>query len=321
MFVNLMKTYGGLNKLNEMKKVSFDSVAETLYKNGYKETQLPYTYLDGSLEVVSFTKNGFGVNVWVYPKPDFVAFLETLDEGDEYAVKYENYYVSQIHLESPICNVAGFCDGDTSGITLVEEPGGYVKHSLSLFEYCLSLQTTNLLSHELMIMEKRVEHLKWAKEHLIPLLEKWDYHAEFDTFFNVDKPLDSSNQYIEFVHYNDGVVYIDTDALTGELSIKADGVDITKKIYSCCLNENGIKQVFIDDVWVNSGLRYSYLYNDDPKDTKETYKYVMDLMENIREIDSGYIHANKNLEIREDIVPDRDRYVLDAYIERTKGVN
>ena len=143
--------------------------AELLYKNEYKESFAPYTFLDGNLEIVEFIKNGYHINLYVVATKEFSDYLSSLPLGTEYKVEYENYNVESAFIESPICNVSNFHDGSTDGIELVSEPNEYNKHTLKLFELCLNFQKTNLLEHELFIMSRRQEHLMWAKENLIPI--------------------------------------------------------------------------------------------------------------------------------------------------------
>lgn len=102
--------------------------ADFLYKNEYKENIAPFTFLDGRLEIVEFIKNDFLIRLYTEETEEFSDYLQSLQPGTEYQVEYENYIVRSAFIESPICNISGFTDGSTDGITLASEPNSYVKH-------------------------------------------------------------------------------------------------------------------------------------------------------------------------------------------------
>lgn len=289
-----------------MNMKTLNEFADLLHSKGYKEEIAPYQFLCGDLEIVSFEKDNYTIGLWVYPTDEFRAYLDTLEDGTEYQIDYNNYIVSSCHIESPICNVAGFTDGDTSGITLVEEPDYYNKHTLDLFEYCLSLQTTDLLFHELKIMENRIEQLKWAKENLIPVLNKYDYTAEFDAFFNTENERDSSDQWIDFKHHNGGSLRLGTDCLTGKPDIWADGNDITDKIYGKTSEE--VYDILLNEIWKKDELSYGYIYNDDPKETVDTCLNVRAMWFAIR----GYGRDDVDFSV----IPDRFAKDVERYKEK-----
>ena len=191
--------------------IKLKEYADFLYENGYKENFAPFTFLNGSLEIVEFIKNDFIVRLYVEATREFSEFLESLEPGTEYKVEYENYNVKSAFIESPICNVSNFLDGTTDGIELVSEPNAYNRHTLDLFELCIGFQKVNLLEHELFIMSRRQEHLAWAKDNLIPILEKYDYYVDYDSFFDTKEERCSSNIRIDFKHPNRADLVIEVD--------------------------------------------------------------------------------------------------------------
>lgn len=279
------------------------SYANLLYKKGYKETKAPYQYLCGALEIVEFHKGGYHVWLYVYPTPSFEKWLDNY-EG-EYEVDYKNYYVSGAKIESPLCNIAGFTDGDTSCIQLNEEPDEYVKHGLDLFEYCLSLQTPNLLKHELKIMRKRIKHLEWAEKNLVPILEKYDYTAEYDSFFNTENERDSSNQWITFHHRNGfwGGVTIETDSLTGDILIIADGVDVSE-MYGKDRDE--VFATMLEKVWKENDVEYGYIFSGDPKECVDSSAEIRCLWQSIS-------NRKPDGRINFDIIPERYNKDIERY--------
>ena len=282
---------------------TLQSFVDILYRNGYKETRAPYQYLCGALEIVEFHKGGYSVWIYVYPTPEFEKWLEGY-EG-EYEVDYKNYCVSAVKIESPLCNIAGFTDGDTSCIQLEEEPNDYVKHGLDLFEYCLSLQTTNLLKHELKIMKCRIEHLEWAGKNLVPVLEKYDYSAEYDSFFNTENDRDSSNQWITFKHKNSlrGLVTIETDALTGDINIVADGINVSDMYGK---NQDEAFDTMLEKVWKENDVEYGYIFSGDPKETVDSASEVRCLWTAIR-------YKERDDTINFDLIPERYSKDIETY--------
>ena len=258
--------------------------AEFLYSKGYSETVMPYTLVDGALEIVDFVREGFHVNLYLEETEEFHKYLESLEPGTEYNINYENYSVRLAFIESPICNVANFHDGSTDGIELSIEPTSYNRHTLDLFEQCIGYQKINLLEHELFIMSRRQEQLAWAKENLVPLLEKYDYVIDFDSFFDTKNELLSSNQRISFRHHNHSEIEFETDCITGQPIIWSDAesgtgvIDITDKLYGKNIDE--VYNVLMEEVWKKDEDKFGYIYNNDPHETVDTFSEVCLLKEN-----------------------------------------
>lgn len=285
--------------------------ADFLYSKGYHETVGAYTFLDGALEVVDFVREGFRVNLYVEETEEFHKYLESLEPGTEYDINYENYIVSSAFIESPICNVANFYDGSTDGIELSIDPTAYNRHTLDLFEQCIGYQKVNLLEHELFIMSRRQEHLSWAKENLVPLLEKYDYVIDFDSFFDTKNEMPSSNQRISFKHHNHSEIDFETDCITGQLFIWTDAVpgegviDLADKLYGKNINE--VYNVLLEEVWKKNEDRFGYIYNNDPHETVDTYSEVWLLHDSL--------HYNEKKDINLDIIPKRYESLIGEYMK------
>lgn len=283
--------------------------AEFLYSKGYKETELPYEFLDSSLQIVSFEKGDWYINLHVQETEEFSKFLESLEEGTEYEIDYKNYVVCGAFLKSPICNVSNFYDGSTEGIELVAEPNQYNKHTLDIFEPCVDLQSTNLLNHDLFIMTCRQEQLKWAKDNLIPVLERYDYACEYDSFFSTEEGRSSSNIRIDFKHPNGASLTIETDCLTGKPIIWSsvnvlDGYsDLTSELYG--KSEGEVFDILFEKVWEKHPLRFGYIYNNDPQETVKTFQAVMTLMDCIEHKEKASIDLN--------LIPERYKYLVEEY--------
>lgn len=282
---------------------------DLLYKNGYKENFAPYTFVDGHLEIVEFIKNDYHINLYVVETKEFSDYLSSLLPGTEYQVEYENYNVKSAFIESPICNVSNFLDGSTDGIELVSEPNAYNKHTLELFELCLNFQKTNLLEHELFIMSHRQEHLTWAKYNLIPILEKWDFYVDYDSFFDTKEERCSSNIRIDFKHPNRADFVVEIDCLTGKPIIWADinshngTIELTDKIYGKNLDE--VADILLEEILKKDELKFGYIYNNDPQETINTYKEVFTLMD--------CLHYSEKKDIDFNIIPKRYNKLIEDY--------
>ena len=284
--------------------------ADFLYKNEYKENFAPFTFLDSNLEIVEFIKNDYRINLYVQETKEFSDYLASLAPGTEYQVEYENYIVKSAFIESPICNVSNFLDGTTDGIELVSEPNAYNHHTLDLFELCINFQKTNLLEHELFIMSRRIEHLAWAKDSLIPILEKWDFYVDYDSFFDTKEGRCSSNIRIDFKHPNRADFVIEVDCLTGQPIIWADinsangTIHLTEEIYGKNLNE--VSDILLEKLLKQDELKFGYLYNNDPHETIETYREVLNLIDSLH-------YKEKRKDINFDVIPERYNKLREDY--------
>lgn len=282
--------------------------ADFLYKNGYKENFAPYTFLDGELEIVEFIKNDYHINLYVIKTEEFSNYLASLPPGTEYELKYENYIVNSAFIESPICNVPDFLSGEVEGIQLNLKPNDYNKHTLDLFELCIGFQKTNLLEHELFIMSRRQEHLIWAKDNLIPVLEKHDYYITFDSFFDIKKERNSSNIEITFKHPNNAEFVFEIDCLTGEPIIWSNInsgtlTNLADKIYN--KNKEDVYNILLEEVWKKDDLKFGYIYNNDPHETVDTWKEVYSLLD--------CLHYKEKRDINFDIIPKRYNHLVEEY--------
>lgn len=256
--------------------------SEFLFKNNYEEDECPYTFLDGHLEMVDFIKKGsnFYIRLKVIETTEFSDYLQSLEIGTTYEVNYENYIVVGAFIEAPICNVSDFITGKTNGIQLVDKPCDYNYHTLDLFEFCIGFQKINLVEHELFIMSRRLEQLKWANEVLIPILEKYDYQVSYDVFFNTNQEdRNNSNPRIDLTHTNGEQLVLEIDCLTGKSIIwhttLTKVIDLSDLIYE--KNSAEVFNILLEEIWKKDGNKYGYIYNNDPHETVDTYHEVGEL--------------------------------------------
>ena len=283
--------------------------ADFLYGNGYKENFAPFTFLNGELEIVEFIKNNFHINLYVESTKEFSDYLASLQPGTEYQIEYKNYNVVSAFIESPICNVSDFLTGKTDGIQLVSEPVANNRHTLDLFELCIGFQKVNLLEHELFIMSNRQKHLAWAKDNLVPILEKYDYCIVYDSYFDTKEKRRSSNIRIDFTHPNRADFVIEVDCLTGKpviwtnINLKNGSINLTDKIYG--KSREDVYSVLLEEVWKKDDLKFGYIYNNNPHETLDTYIEVCSLLDCLR--------YKKKQDINFDVVPERYNYLVEEY--------
>lgn len=194
---------------------------------------------------------------------------------------------------------------------MVSKTNDYITHThtLDLFELCINFQKTNLLEHELFIMSRRIEHLAWAKDNLIPILEKYDFYADYDTFFDTKTKKLSSNIRIDFKHPNRADFIIEVDCLTGEPIIwgsvdSVNGtVNLTDKIYG--KNSNDVFNILLEEFFKKDEHRFGYIYNNDTHETIETYREVFNLM--------ICLERGEKRDINFDIIPKRYEKLIEKY--------
>jgi len=283
--------------------------SDFLVSKGYCETSLSQTYLSGRLEIVDFIKNGFCINLYVNETKELSDYLDTLEPGTEYQVDYNNYIVVGARIESPICNVADFLTGETKEIQLVSKPNSYNHHTLDLFEKCIEFQKTNLLEHELFIMSKRKEQLEWATKNLIPILEKYNYYVDYDSFFDTTHQKCSSNIRIDFKHPNNNELTIEMDCITGESIIWADinstdGCIDLPELYGKSKDE--VFNILLEKVWKKDELRFGYIYNNNAHYTIDTYYSVLTLFDCLH-------YKEKRNDIDFDSIPEKYNDLIEDY--------
>ena len=214
-------------------------------------------------------------------------------------------------IESPICNISDFLTGKTDGIRLVSEPDGYNRHTLDLFELCIGFQKVNLLEHELFIMSNRLKHLAWAKDNLVPVLEKYDYYIVYDSYFDTTDERYSSNIRIDFKHPNNAELTIEVDCLTGKpviwsnINSKNGCIDLADKIYG--KNKEDVYNILLEEVWKKDDLKFGYIYNNDPHETINTQREVYCLLDCLRDKKIYYDDINF------DIIPKRYNHLVEEY--------
>lgn len=246
-----------------------DEFINYLKKEGYEDKY--FDCMDGYLLNVDCFYQNKKITFFVEPTKDFEKFIKEKIEKEgefEYEIDYKNYLVKSISIESTITFSRTI--GQIILISNPNEEESRYKHGFEYFEKCVQLQKVGMVDHELFILEKHVEHLKWAKEVLIPLLEKADYVIDFSSIFDLRDQRINSNLKIIFKHYNDefyldDTMYIETDCLSGEC-LFPNNIDIYGK------TKKEVWNILVEEFWKKAKFpkRYSYLYTEG--ETKETFK-------------------------------------------------
>lgn len=193
----------------------------------------------------------------------------------EYDIDYKNYIVKAISMELPI---TAYDAEESETVYLTSNKNEYHQHGLDLLEKCVYLQKHGFIEHEMFISQKHIEHLKWAKDVLIPVLEKADYTIEYSSVFDISHMKCDSNLTILFKHYNDKnfieqPMYMGTDCLTGEC-VFPNNMQLFGK------GKEEVWNILVEELWKKANItkRFSYLYTEG--ETKETFsQYLLNFKE------------------------------------------
>ena len=254
----------------EMK--TLDEFDRYLKERGYKESQVPYSYVDTVLCSVDYEKDEYFVVLYVSGTEKF---WEELKENGTKDFSPSDYEVTAIFIQSPITNIADFCTNKREGIQLVNKvtSDSWIKHDFSLLEYCLGLQKIDLVSHEKKILGCHLKNLEYLEKYK-KFLEDHDYKVYYSSIFDVSEECerDSSDLSLKFRHYSGKLISFETDCLTGVLKLddKPIGTDQDLGKY---LEEN---------YWINKKTgkpndEYNYFY--DPEETKESYSETVEFLQ------------------------------------------
>lgn len=213
---------------------------------------------------------------------DYLVSYTYIKDGREVTLDLESGIVNYIFIESNITNeifpVLGV--DFKKGILLTNNPKREERHTLDLFEKCLEINE-NLFEHKLFILKNHAKNLTILQKTIIPILSKFDYTVEIN---NVE------DLFVLFRHYNGDFITAETDILTGKL-IFSKNLDLLDK------SEQEIYSELFNKIWKLNESMYSYLYSNDPKNTKDSHREIQKLYTGIRE-DIWY-------DINTDILPDK----------------
>lgn len=249
---------------------------EYLEKEGYKVEY--FDSVDGYLLNVDCFYQNKKITFNVDHTEEFQKFLKSKIKENgkfEYDIDYKNYLVKAISIECTITSEPNYFNKEVGNIYLISNPNkdSYHQHGFDLFEKCVQLQKNGVIEHEIFIMEKHIEHLRWAKEVLIPVLEKADYITDYSSTFDLSDRRYNSDLIIIFKHYNDQnfddkELYMKTDCLTGEC-LFPDNLNLFGK------NKEEVWEILVEEFWKKAIFpkRFSYLYTEG--ETIETFKNFM----------------------------------------------
>lgn len=258
-----------------------------LKKEGYEDKYQDF-YFGELVGVDLYYKNDKDklITLRVNATEEFFNYLgEKAKEGEfEYDIDYKNYEVVGIIIKSTITSESGYLDKSIGNIYLNNNitDKSYYTHSFEHFEKCVQLQKLGLVEHEIFIMEKHLRHLKWAKEVLIPLLEKSDYTIEYSSIFDLTPyARESSNlsMYFKHAHERDAEFYMETDCITGECLFP-------NKMQLYGKSKEEVWNILVEEYWKKMPYefmrkKYSYLYTKG--ETMDTFTEYMEELNKQRE--------------------------------------
>lgn len=241
-----------------------------LLSKGYEEQDF-YEYIDGCLTYVYLTKNDKSVTLQVDLDADI---YNSIKVGEPIPTDPNLYEVVNVLIECPICNEMGFLDGGQTGIQLTKYASeeGYVPHGLDLFEKCIDIQE-NLAQHEMFIMERHIDNIKWLQENLHQFLIDHDYYVDYSSVFDC-REKETSSPRIDYKHPNElkfETFTLYTDCITG------DFIFVTKDVSRVKIRKIENLYDFIrQSEWMKDGeLLEPFKYFEDEGWTKDSYKNVL----------------------------------------------
>ena len=123
-------------------------------------------------------------------------------------------YVYSTHIPCYICNIANYCTGDTSGITLHSIKDSYYDTGMEYFEYVIETIVENPFKHKTLAIKKYSEFVEDVINNILPILNDLGFELEYDSYFDCHYR-SNSDQVITFKHKSIfPEVYTSLDAVT-----------------------------------------------------------------------------------------------------------
>ena len=177
---------------------TLDEFDRYLKERGYKESQVPYSYVNTVLCSVDYEKDGYFVVLHVSGTEKF---WEELKENGTKDFSPSDYEVTAIFIQSPITNIADFYTNKKEGIQLVNKvtSDSWIKHDFSLLEYCLGLQKIDLVSHEKKILGCHLKNLEYLEENYWINKKTGKPNYEYNYFYDPEETKESYSETVEFL--------------------------------------------------------------------------------------------------------------------------
>lgn len=227
--------------------------------------------------------------------------IKNLPEGTEINPDYSKMECTGAFFECCICYPEGLYQGIT-GIDITN-----MDYFWKAFEMFL-----NPSKAKNRIMKIHLEHSEYIEEHLAPVLETYDFYNNYDSYWDCSEKTYIGSQPIIGWKYKYSSKDIDfkTDILTEELYVNG-------KVWD---KNNDFEKWLIDNVMTYKlgpetfyELEFERFFSKDPKWTLTSYKEILVLSDNIRQLTEG--KKPRYEEVNFDVIPKKYEYLINQYNE------
>lgn len=261
-----------------------------LYTLGFSKDKQYYNYLDLDLTSVDIHNPNTGECVGLYCEStsEWYEYIQSLEKGTEVFYDLTQHVVNAVYVEGELCTERSFSSGENNGIYLVSYPDSYHSHKLTDESFKKAVWTQSHTSqHMIDIIKCHLHNLELLNKILFPILNKYEFYESYNSLvhcFEIEERKEDSNITSNFRHPNMHVwdeIIIETDVFDGSLYIEYfEDIDFKS------VTQEELEKEFIKRILSNKNgdidIKYSYMFNDDPKDNIYTYNELMNYMQKLR---------------------------------------
>lgn len=283
--------------------VTLDKFLEELKVKGFEPRW--YDYLDYYLIHIDLYNNiEQHITLEVCYTEEYEEELRSLPEGTEINPDYSRMECTGAFLECVICYPEGPVQG-TSGITVYDMD--YFWKAFELFQ--------NPSKAKKRIMSIHLQHSEYIEKHFVPILEKYDFYNNYDSYWDCSEKTYIGAQPIIGWKYKYSSKDIDfkTDMLTEKLYVNGDiwneDDDFEKWLIDNVMTYKHGPETFYE-------LEFERFFSEDSKWTPTSHQEILMLSDNIRRLrEDKNLHYN---DINFDAIPKKYEYLIDQYNELCK---
>lgn len=230
--------------------------------------------------------------------------LRSLPEGTEIDPDYSKMECTGAFFKCVICYPEGLRQG-TSGITVSDM--SYFWKAFEMFQ--------NPSKAKKRIMQLHLEHSEYIEKYFVPILEKYDFYNNYDSYWDGSNKIYIGSQPIIGWKYKYSTKDIDfkTDILTERLYINCDiwndGDDFEKWLIDNVMTYKLGHETLYE-------LEFERFFDSDPKWAPTSHQEILALTDNICRLCGGKEIYYKNINF--DIIPEKYKYLIDQYNELCK---
>jgi len=283
--------------------VVLDKLLDELKTKGFEPKW--YNYLDHYLTHIDLYNDiEQRITLEVCYTEEYEEELRNLPEGTEIDPDYSRMECTGAFFECVICYPEG-PRNETSGITISDMD--YFWKAFEMFQ--------NPSKAKRRIMQLHLEHSEYIEKHFAPILEKYDFYNNYDSYWDcAEKTYIGAQPIIGWKYkYSSKDIDFKTDILTEKLYVNCD-----------VWNEDDDFEKWLIDNVMTYKLGYETLYeleferffDNDPKWTPTSHREILMLTDNIFQLREGKEVYYKDINF--DAIPEKYKYLIDQYNELCK---